>query len=218
MTASSTGSRRLTEAGIQRIKAPASGRLAIADAVVPGLWLRITAKDARSWSVMYRVPGRPAAQRVTIGKWPSVGVADARQLAREVLLQIERGEDPAAKKRERRAQVDNRFETVAAEFVQRVLRPRQRRWEATQSLLDNKMTSLWRGRTIDSIKKQDIIRLLDREMDAGRHRTANQVSQLARRLFRWALERELIASDPTAGITRPAKENLILRESPPSLC
>jgi integrase len=44
-------------------------------------------------------------------------------------------------------------------------------------------------------------------MDAGRHRTANQVLQLARRLFRWALERELIASDPTAGITRPAKEN-----------
>lgn len=36
-TSSFTSSRRLTEASVQKIKAPATGRLAIADAIVPGL-------------------------------------------------------------------------------------------------------------------------------------------------------------------------------------
>jgi integrase len=205
-TASATSSRRLTEAGIQKIKAPASGRLAIADAIVPGLWLRITANDTRSWSVMYRAAGRRSPQRVTIGRWPAIGVAEARQRARDMLLAVERGEDPAADKREQRENADSRFETVAAEFVERVLKPRQRRWQATEALLENKMIKRWQGRAIDTIRKSDVLKVLDREMDAGHYRVANQTWQLAGRLFRWAHERDYIKTDPTTGIARPAKE------------
>jgi integrase len=95
---------------------------------------------------------------------------------------------------------------VAAEFVERVLKPRQRRWQATAAVLDNRLTKPWRGRDIASIKKVDVLRVLDRQMDAGQHRSANVALQLARRLFRWSLERDYIAVDPTAGIAKPGKE------------
>ncbi len=51
------GAKRLTEAGIQRISAPAKGRIEIADAIVPGLRFRITDRDKRSWSLIYRIAG-----------------------------------------------------------------------------------------------------------------------------------------------------------------
>lgn len=198
--------KKLTETSIARTKAPETGRLQVADAVLTGLWLRITSADVRSWSIMYRVPGRKNSQRVTIGRWPAIGVAEARRIGRDVLMTVERGEDPAAIKREQRQRSDNEFEAVAAEFIQRLIKPRQRRWHLTEALLNNKLTSVWRGRSIDSIKKHDVLKVLDREMDAGHHRTANQTFQLTKRLFGWALERDYIKADPTAGISRPAKE------------
>lgn len=155
---------------------------------------------------MYRVPGRKSAQRMTIGRWPAVGVAEARQLARDILLAVERCDDPAAEKRDQRQQTDLRFETIAAEFMKRVIKPRQRRWQLTQGLLDNKLTSAWKGRDVNSIKKHDVLKVLDREMDAGHHRTANQTFQLIKRFFQWVAEHDYIQADPTAGISRPAKE------------
>ncbi|MEZ5933782.1 MAG: site-specific integrase [Alphaproteobacteria bacterium] len=50
------------------------------------------------------------------------------------------------------------------------------------------------------------MKLLDREMDAGRQRMANQSHQLAGQLFRWALRRGYVDQDPTAGVDKPAKD------------
>ena len=50
------------------------------------------------------------------------------------------------------------------------------------------------------------LKLLDREMDAGRQRMANQSHQLAGQLFRWALRRGYVDQDPTAGVDKPAKD------------
>ncbi|MGI9500375.1 MAG: hypothetical protein ACR2P3_10065, partial [Geminicoccaceae bacterium] len=57
------GTKRLTEAGIQRIRAPAKGRIEIADAIVAGLRFRITDRDKRSWSLIYRVAGTSRLQQ-----------------------------------------------------------------------------------------------------------------------------------------------------------
>ena len=51
-----------------------------------------------------------------------------------------------------------------------------------------------------------MLKLLDREMDAGRQRMANQSHQLTGQLFRWALRRGYVDQDPTAGVDKPAKD------------
>ena len=56
---------RLTSVGVERLKPPASGRVDYADAVLPGLHLRVTDKGRKSWSVVYRVNGRQ--RRMTLG-------------------------------------------------------------------------------------------------------------------------------------------------------
>lgn len=200
------GARRLTEASIQRIKPPAKGRIELADALVAGLYIRITERDKRSWSVMYRIAGNRRVQRLTLGSWPAVGLAEARKRAKDILLEAMAGNDPAASKKKEEERAPDLFEDVAAEFVLRFLKPRQKRWQATEAIIKNKLISRWRGRPIRQITKPDVLKLLDREMDAGRQRMANQSHQLAGQLFRWALRRGYVDQDPTAGVDKPAKD------------
>lgn len=94
---------------------------------------------------------------------------------------------------------------MTAEFVHHFLKPRQKRWQATEAIINNKLIARWRGRPIRQITKPDVLKLLDREMDAGRQRMANQSHQLAGQLFRWALQRGYIDQAPTAGIDRPCR-------------
>jgi len=200
------GAKRLTETSIQRTKPPTKGRIEIADALVAGLYIRITERDKRSWSVMYRIAGNRRVQRLTLGSWPAVGLAEARRRAKNVVLEAMAGKDPAAQKRKKGEQPPDLFEDVAAEFVRRFLKPRQKRWQATEAIIKNKLVERWRGCPIKQINKPDVLKLLDHEMDAGRQRMANQSHQLAGQLFRWALQRGYIDKDPIADIDRPAKD------------
>lgn len=65
------------------------------DDQVTGLSLRCLSTK-KSWSLFYRVNGQQ--RRPTIGTWPTMSLADARELAREMLLQVARGLDPSAQK------------------------------------------------------------------------------------------------------------------------
>ena len=198
--------RRLTEAAIQRTRPPNTGRVDIADAIVTGLYLRITVKDKRSWSLLYPAPGQKRQQRLTLGRWPLVSVAEARKLARDALIDAAAGNDPAIAKREQRRQRSDLVEDVVVEFVERVLKVQQRRWAATEAIMNDKLVRRWKRRPIGQSRKSDVLKMLDREMDAGHGRMANRTLQISRQFFSWAIERGYLDHDPTAGVNRPAKE------------
>lgn len=110
----------LTAAQAAAVKPPAAGRLHVADGLVPGLLLRVTAANARTWALKYRPKGgRSAEQRtVTLGDASLLSLAEARTRARQLLAQVAGGADPvadakaaaaAAAARETLAQVAPRF-------------------------------------------------------------------------------------------------------------
>lgn len=71
------------------------------DDQVIGLSLRSSPKGKKSWSLFYRLGKQQ--RRPTIGSYPTLGLAEARALAREMLLDVARGIDPSAEKQARRA-------------------------------------------------------------------------------------------------------------------
>ncbi|MGI9450134.1 MAG: phage integrase central domain-containing protein [Geminicoccaceae bacterium] len=99
------------------------------------------------------------------------------------------GNDPAAGRKKQEERTPDLSEGVTTEFVLRFLKPRQKRWQATEAIINNKLVSRWRRWPIRQITKPDVLKLLDREMDARRQRVANQTHQLAGQPFRWALQR-----------------------------
>jgi integrase len=67
---------------------------------VAGLQLNVSAKGVKSWRLFYRLPGDTRRRAMTLGRFPELGLADARIDARAALKRAGRGEDPKAKRAE----------------------------------------------------------------------------------------------------------------------
>src|SRR4051794_22218426 len=91
----------LTDALIRTLKAPLKGRYQVSDARSRGLSLRVSALGEKSWGFRYHdASGR--LQRLTLGTYPALGLADARVRADEERRKVVAGASPAADKRDRR--------------------------------------------------------------------------------------------------------------------
>lgn len=98
--------RKLTSEAVARLPVEPE-RYEVADLEIPGLRLRVTPAGVKSWAVLYRnETGRRV--RYTIGKASIVTAKQARDTARTVLGAAAGGKDPAADKRQKRAEGEAR--------------------------------------------------------------------------------------------------------------
>jgi integrase len=94
-------SEHLTDAVIKRLPKPQQGNRITYDDV-PGFGIRVTAAAARSFVLNYRTKaGRE--RRITIGQFPTWSTVAARQEARRLKQEIDRGGDPLADLEDARA-------------------------------------------------------------------------------------------------------------------
>ena len=95
---------RMTETAIQAAgkRVVALGRMDLSDAALPGLRLRLTAAGSRTWVLACRDTfGR--MRRFTLGEYPTMGIADAREAARCMRAEVRKGADPVADSKRQRA-------------------------------------------------------------------------------------------------------------------
>jgi hypothetical protein len=86
-----TRSRRFTSAYIAALK-PHTSICDISDPAVPGLVLRVAVSGSKAWLFRFKWDGTPT--RITLGKFPAVGLAEARQLAMKNRERLDKGIDP----------------------------------------------------------------------------------------------------------------------------
>jgi len=92
----------LTARTVAGLRAPDDqARIEYFDAETPGLCLRITSDGVKTWALIYRHHGRK--RRLTLGRFPDLGLADARGKAVRARGRILGGADPAAEKHDERA-------------------------------------------------------------------------------------------------------------------
>lgn len=110
-------SARLTALAIEKIKA-GTKRREIADAGCPGLYLIVQTSGTRSWAIRCRIDGKPT--KVTLGPYPRLDLAAARDQARRALEFVDRGIDPRQQREEERREHATRrantLRAVAEEF------------------------------------------------------------------------------------------------------
>ena len=88
---------------------------------VAGLYLHVNDRGARSW--ILRVVVGDKRRDMGLGGYPDIGVADARQKAREARLKIEQGIDPILLRKQAKSELmalqatDKTFEQAAGEYI-----------------------------------------------------------------------------------------------------
>src|SRR5215472_9252046 len=92
---------RLTDTIVRGLPAPERGNKVTYDDAVKGFGARVTANGARSFVLNYRAAG--IERRITIGSYPDWRTTEAREEARLLKQEIDRGGDPALERRQRRS-------------------------------------------------------------------------------------------------------------------
>jgi integrase len=203
---------KLTTQSIKALRVPSTGRVDYEDEVVRGLFVRVSSTGTKSYSVSWWHDGqRP---RVTLGvtedsrkRGPAAHVerltlADARDRAQKVLAGVQLGADPAAERRERKA--DATFEEVCKEYLQRHAKPKKSKRAAREDELriERVLLPRWGSRKANAITKRDVIELLDEYRDAGKGVASNRLAALLSAIFNIGIERNLpgVVINPASGL------------------
>jgi integrase len=151
-----------------------------------GLYLLVTPTGARSWRFKYRIHGREGL--LTLGLYPDVSLAIARDKRDEARKQLAAGTDPAKAKRAAREAQAETFEAVAREWL------KQREGSVIASTLARDLSQLERlvfpyigSDPIAKIEAADLRAVLRRVEALGINDTAYRVEWELRCVFALAV-------------------------------
>jgi integrase len=203
--------RALTTKAVEAAKPDPAKRLEVPDPALSGLYLVVQPSGAKSWALRYRYLGKP--RKLTLGRWPIMGVAAARAAASEAVEAVEHGNDPgAAKKAAKAERIDAQLserDTVRAMFDLYTKRrlTQLKAGNTVQTVINKHVMPKWGDRRIQDIARRDVIELLEDIVESGRAVTANRTRAYMSAFFAWAVERDAITISPIAGTKPPAPEN-----------
>ena len=173
---------KLTQPAVERLKAPASGRVEYWDLQLPGFGLRISESGRKTWVAMYRVGGKLI--RETIGTAAVIdNVADARERARQSMQKAQSGISPVAERRRREQALQahgqrppDTFQAVATRYLERyaIKNTKPSTWNELRRQLEVDVFPKWEERRIAAITRQDVAELLDVIADRGSPVQANR--------------------------------------------
>ncbi len=211
-------SRKFTDPVIKNLTAPETGQADYWDSLLPGFGLRVSYGGRKSWMIHTRAlqKGQWKATRVTFDRYPALSLAEARTEARRLLELAEDGKDPrkakrAAVKEEREQASRDNYKAVVKDFLIRYRtrqkkRPSPRTLQELKRALNHDAFKDWQDRPTKDISKRDIQDAIECFMAKGHERAANAYLRYLKMLFGWALDREIIDTDPTARIKPPGEE------------
>jgi len=195
---------------VETIKPDPNQRLELPDPALSGLYLVVQPSGAKSWALRYRYAGKP--KKLTLGRWPVMGLADARAAASNAIEAVDYGNDPsAAKKATKAARLEtqlserDKIKTLVEKFGARHLST-LKSGETVKRELNRHVVAIWGERDIQTITKRDVIDLLDGIADSGRIVTANRVRAYLNKFLSWCVERDIIKQSPAMGVKPAAKE------------
>ena len=196
--------RALTAAAVERLKPPPSGQVEYFDAGFPGLALRLSYGGGRSWVFFYRAHGKQ--RRLTLGTYPALSLAEARDKWREARAAVDRGDDPAAAKAEAKRREPDTVQSVGEAFITKYATPRNRTADEVARMFAMHLYPALGHRPIETVTRRDILDLLDGIEARTSGARANRVLANVRRLFSWAVERGIIEVSPAANVKAPGQE------------
>ncbi len=182
-----------------------------------GLGIRVSPRGKKAWTFRYR-DAAGKQKRVSLGTYPSTGLAGARKRAVELLELHESGTDPkeylTAKKAEAERDADLTLSALFTDYLglARVGAHRPSGQPKRKSTLDleeyhwNRFIAPEFGtRPLKSITSKDIRRFIARLQAEGHTSAARQCHALLRPLFKMARREEYIDANPMDIVDAPPK-------------
>ena len=148
---------------------------------------------SKNFAVKYSVDGR---QRIfTIGRHGDLTASQARSAAQDALNRANQARhnsevaDPQTERQAKRGQPKHFVAAVCADFIERHAK-KNRRWQETERILKRHVVPTWGSRPIASVKRSEIVALLDSIEDESGAPMATAVLAQMRKMFNWHATRD----------------------------
>lgn len=190
----------LTDIAIRNAK-PCAKAIKLADG--GGMFLLITPAGGKLWRLKYRVDGRE--KLLAIGRYPEIGLGEARRRREEARELIALGKDPSREKQRNkvraRIQAADTFQAITDEYCAKRRRDGVKGWAPATAIRSEYLLSLVCGSIgklpIGEIEPADVLTAIRRIEGKGKLESARRSLQLAGAVFRYAVATARLVSDPT---------------------
>jgi integrase len=193
--------RSLTDAAVKRLKPPADGQVDVFDQGYPGLALRISYGGGKTFVYFYKLGRR--LRRMTLGRYPSTTLAEAREAWRNARQNAQKGKDPSTAQKRKTGATD--FPRVLDEWLKRD-QGQNRTRDAVSRLIHKDTMPAWEYRQVADLERRDILDVIDAVVDRGSPITARRLHAHLHRFFKWCAGRGIIAANPMADLPKPGSE------------
>lgn len=182
-----------------------------------GLFLLIKTSGKKLWRFRYQRPGSSSRTNLSLGSYPALTLAAARQIRDQHLTTIAQGIDPQQQQEQaseqRQIELDSIFSTVAANWFQ----------IKSRSVTEDYAKDIWRSLDKDvfptigsipvqEIKARTIVEALEPIKARGALETVRRLIQRVNEIMIYAVNTGLIDANPASGVgmafEKPKKQNM----------
>ncbi len=187
----------------------------------PGFGIRVHPSGTMSFFYQYKIDGQ--RRFMTLGNYLAsskkageTSLKKARELYQAELAKVKAlrrgsadGADPVLEKKKKKSQriADEAAQAQAltitklvTEYVEKHAKKFKRSWKEDERLLNKEVVPLWGKRKAADITKRDMTLLLENIVDRGTPAMSNQVLKVVRKMFNFAVERDILPHTPCTGV------------------
>ena len=176
-----------------------------------GLYLYINTSGGKLWRFDFSHNGK--RKTLSIGKYPTVSLVEARQAAENARRLLVSGQDPSEAKqqakRERQAAALNTFEAIARRWhSDNLIRWKENHAARVLRYFETDVFPVIGAMSIQEIRVSDIKVVLDGVMARGVNNTAEKIREWTGAIFDYAVMLEIVETNPAYSLRKyiPAKQ------------
>ncbi|MGY2734590.1 tyrosine-type recombinase/integrase [Sphingomonas sp. UYP23] len=165
-----------------------------------GLYIEVHPSGSKLWRMKYSHVGKD--KRIALGRYPEVGLAEARRKRDEARAKVRDGVDHLAeRKREKLVahyNAANTFGDVAKQYINKMVAEGRADTTTTKANWLLEQLAPIAARAIYEWKPVDVLAALKRIQAKGKHETARRCRSFASRVFRYGVATGRVDTDPTS--------------------
>ena len=166
-----------------------------------GLYMLVRTSGSKLWRFDFKLNRK--RRTLSLGEYPKVTLAEARNRAAELRTQVESDIDPSIKRRIEKHSEEDTFGRYSDHYLESLVKAgRSDKTLAKNKRYLNNWCAELRPMLVQLITPLDILRVLNRVNDSGRNSTAIQMRAVASNVFRRAILDGKITTDPTYPLRR----------------
>ena len=165
-----------------------------------GLYIEVHPSGSKLWRVKYIHLGKD--KRLALGRYPEVGLAEARQKRDEAKQKLRDGIDPLLERKRAKLlavyNAANTFGEVALEYIAKTVAEGRADTTTAKAHWLLEQLAPFTGHPIADLKPIDVPAALKRIEAKGKYETARRCRSFAGRVFRYGVATARAETDPTA--------------------